>query len=94
MKRKCTQIEPTCHKRVKIVDIKEIKDTILQIEYGMASRQTLKECKQRYFLYKKYNTYNDLYNLIDIFLNTQNEMEMYRLVYKIDNIILKKNEMK
>ena len=67
----------------------KIWETILRIECGMGSREMLNECKERYISYKtKSKEMIEFLNLMKCKKTIEDEMNLYRLVYKIEKTLL------
>ena len=98
-KRKYDENTNTSRKKMKFqntfdyMDFNIVQDIILSLEYGTASRILLQECKDRYtYFIKNYQITCELIQLLNQFVETtiRDEMELYRQIYKIENLILKK----
>jgi hypothetical protein len=80
----CTQNK----KRLKIDHYSIIEENILLIEYGMCSRKLLNECKDRYINYVKNKEMIEFLNLMECKKTLEDEMYLYKLVYKIEKSLL------
>lgn len=89
-KRKIIEYKHSNTKKLKIDHTDIIEETILRIEYGMCSRKMLNECKDRYVNYKKNKEMVEFLNLIKTKKTIEDEINLYRLVYKIEKSLLKK----
>ena len=88
------KIDPYTHSNTKILKIDHtsiIEETILLIEYGMCSREMLNKCKCRYLNYIKNKEMIEFLNLMNTKNTIEDEMYLYRLVYKIEKSLLKNN---
>jgi hypothetical protein len=75
-------------KKIKIDDTNVIQETILLIECGMCSRKMLNQCKDRYLNYIKSKEMLEFLNLMKCKKTIEDEMNLYRLVYKIEKSLL------
>lgn len=75
-------------KRLKIDDTDIIQEIILLIECGMCSREMLNQCKDRYLNYIQSKEMIEFLNLMKCKKTIEDEMNLYRLVYKIEKILL------
>lgn len=91
LKRKNTitdQSSNEAKKKFKIDHTTIIEETILRIECGMASREMLNECKDRYTKYIKTKEMKEFLILMKCKKTIEDEMNLYRLVYKIEKSLL------
>ena len=69
----------------------KILEIILRIECGMGSREMLNECKERYISYKtKSKEMIEFLKLMKCKKTIEDEIDLYRLCYKIENLLLQK----
>lgn len=84
MKRKLENTYFDINKKVKLTNL-TTEEIILQIEYGMASKQMLSECK---LIYKnKKNKNKKIIEFLKLYKNKKNVddyMNLYKLVYSIE----------
>lgn len=77
-------------KKLKIDDTNVIQETILLIECGMCSKKMLNQCKDRYLNYIQSKEMVEFLNLLKCKKTVEDEMNLYRLVYKIEKSLLQK----
>jgi hypothetical protein len=75
-------------KKLKIDDTNVIQEIILLIECGMCSREMLNQCKDRYLNYIQSKEMIEFLNLMKCKKTIEDEMNLYRLVYKIEKTLL------
>jgi hypothetical protein len=75
-------------KKIKIDDTNVIQETILLIECGMCSRKMLNQCKDRYLNYIQNKEMIEFLNLMKCKKTVEDEMHLYRLVYKIEKSLV------
>lgn len=89
-KRKSNECNENNKKKVKIDHSLFIEETIYLIESGMCSRKMLDECKDRYLNYNKSKEMKEFLKLMEFNKkNKEDEMNLYKLVYKIEKSLLK-----
>ena len=89
-KRKNTEYKNSITKKLKVDHTSVIEETILLIEYGMCSKKMLEECKVRYSNYIKSKEMKEFLNLMKCKKTVEDEMNLYRLVYKIEKSLFDK----
>lgn len=88
LKRKNSEYKNFTTKKLKVDDTSLIEETILLIECGMCSKKMLNECKDRYLNYIKSKEMKEFLNLMKCKKTVEDEMNLYRLVYKIEKSLL------
>lgn len=87
-KRKNSEYKNSNNKKLKVDHTTIIEETILLIECGMCSKKMLDECKGRYTNYIKNKDMKEFLNLMKCKKTIEDEMNLYRLVYKIEKSLL------